>query len=287
MNVNKALQQAAQMLDVVSDSARLDAELLLMFVLGEPRSHLFAHPDRELTPGELDQFMQLTGRRASRESIAYLTGEKEFWSMPLKVTPDTLVPRPETELLVEEALRLIPVVSGIRVLDLGTGSGAIAIAIASERPRCRVVATDISPAAIAIATENASRHQLNNVAFRQGNWLEAVGALVFDLIVSNPPYIASGDAAMNELSHEPRDALVSGVDGLDSIRRIAADAGGHLATGGALLIEHGADQALAVTTILEDHGWRDLRCLPDLSGLPRVTTCICPIRIGSTATSQV
>jgi release factor glutamine methyltransferase len=276
MNVDKALQQASQMLDVVSDSARLDAELLLMFVLGEPRSHLFAHPDRELTPGEADQFMRLTDRRAKHESVAYLTGEKEFWSMPFKVTPDTLVPRPETELLVEEALKRIPMNSDFRVLDLGTGSGAIAIAIASERPVCRVTATDLSPAALAIATENANRHQLNNVAFEQGSWLEAVADSVFDLIVSNPPYIASGDAAMRTLTHEPRDALVSGIDGLDAIRRIAATAAGHLETGGALLIEHGADQALAVATILEEHDWRDLQCLPDLSGLPRVTACVCP-----------
>jgi release factor glutamine methyltransferase len=276
MNVDKALQNAAQMFDVVSDSARLDAELLLMFVLAVPRSHLFAHPERELTPEEADQFMQLTGRRARNESVAYLTGEKEFWSMQFLVTPETLVPRPETELLVEEALKRIPVNSGMRVLDLGTGSGAIAVAIASERPGCRIVATDLSPAAIAIATENANRHQLSNVEFGQGSWLEAVGDSVFDLIVSNPPYIASGDAAMSKLTHEPRDALVSGVDGLDAIRRIAATAGGHLETGGALLIEHGADQALAVATILEEHDWRDLRCLPDLSGLPRVTACVCP-----------
>ena len=287
MNVDNALQKAAQMLDVVSDSARLDAELLLVFVLAVPRSHLFAHPERELSPQESDRFMQLLGRRARQESVAYLTGEKEFWSMPLKVTPDTLVPRPETEVLVEEALKLIPVDSGIRVLDLGTGSGAIALAIASERPRCRVVATDISPPAIAIATENASRHQLNNVAFEQGSWLEAVAGSVFDLIVSNPPYIASNDAAISKLAHEPREALVSGVDGLDAIRLIAATAGKHLATGGALLLEHGADQALAVATILEEHAWRDIRCLPDLSGLPRVTACVCPFRFGSISASQI
>jgi len=229
-----------------------------------------------LTPAETAQFMQLTGRRAEHESVAYLTGEKEFWSMQLLVTPDTLVPRPETELLVEEALKRIPVDSGFRVLDLGTGSGAIALAIVSERPRCQVTATDISPAAIAIAAENANRHQLNNVAFLQGNWLEAVANSVFDLVVSNPPYIASCDSAMSKLTHEPRDALVSGVDGLDAIRRIAAAAGGHLSTGGALLIEHGADQEVAVATILEEQGWHDLRCLTDLSGLPRVTACICP-----------
>ena len=276
MNVDKALQKAAQMLDVVSDSARLDAELLLMFVLGVPRSHLFAHPDRELTPEEVSQFMQLTDRRARHESVAYLIGEKEFWSLALKVTPETLVPRPETELLVEEALKLIPLDSEFRVLDLGTGSGAIAIAIASERPRCSLVATDLSSAALVIAAENASRHRLDNVAFAQGSWLEAVAGSDFDLIVSNPPYIASGDTAMSTLTHEPRDALVSGVDGLDAIRRIAEAAGGHLATGDALLIEHGADQEVAVATILEEHGWHDLRCLTDLSGLPRVTACVWP-----------
>jgi len=271
MNIEKALRSASRTLEIASDSARLDAELLLMIVLDAPRSLLFAHPDKDLTTGELTRFTQLVERRAGQEPVAYLTGKKEFWSLSLKVTPATLVPRPETELLVEEALNEIPQDARMSILDLGTGSGAIAIAIASERPGCQVVATDISAAALAIAAENAKRHQLANITFVQGTWLDAVPEQTFAFIVSNPPYIANSDKALNKLQHEPRDALASGEDGLDAIRLIAADAGKHLAEGGALLIEHGADQEPAVADILKKHGWQDIRCLPDLGGLPRMT----------------
>lgn len=271
MNIDSALATATQALRDVSDSPRLDAELLLMSVLGEPRSHLFAHPDRELSADDAIQLTALVKRRLKYEPVAYLTGEKEFWSLSLQVSPETLVPRPETELLVEETLALVPRDSSMAILDLGTGSGAIAIAISSERPLCHIVATDISSSALTVAAANAERHELTNIVFLQGDWLEAVADQTFDIVVSNPPYIASNDAAMNKLPHEPRNALVAGEDGLDAIRRIAADASGSLVRGGTMLVEHGADQEKAVTRILANEGWENIQCLPDLSKLPRVT----------------
>jgi len=255
----------------VSDSPRLDAELLLMFVLKVTRSHLFAHPDRELSNADATRLGMLVERRLNYEPVAYLTGEKEFWSLPLQVSPETLVPRAETERLVEATLALIPPNANMAVLDLGTGSGAIAIAISSERPQCRIVATDRSAPALDIAAANAERHELGNIRFQQGNWLDAVAGQTFDIIVSNPPYIASNDAALEQLPCEPRRALASGEDGLNAIRRIAADAGRHLVSGGTLFLEHGADQQESVAQILADQGWVGIQCLSDLSGLPRVT----------------
>ena len=271
MILEDALAGAGRQLEIVSDSARLDAELLMMFVLRSPRSTLFAHPERELSTSEVARFTELVARRADREPVAYLTGEKEFWSLMLSVSADTLVPRPETELLVEQALESIPEDSDMRVLDLGTGSGAIAIAIASGRPNCTLVATDISQPALKVAEDNARRHRLTNISFPHGNWLEAVAGQTFDLIVTNPPYIARNASVMTELAHEPRPALVSGKDGLDAIRCIAADAREHLNIGGVLIIEHGADQERAVANILKENRWSDIRCLTDLRGLPRVT----------------
>ncbi len=274
MNIDSALATATQALRDVSDSPRLDAELLLMSVLGEPRSHLFAHPDRALSADDAVQLTALVKRRLKYEPVAYLTGEKEFWSLSLQVSPETLVPRPETELLVEETLALVPQNSSMAILDLGTGSGAIAIAIASERLLCRIVATDISSPALTVAAANAERHELANIVFLQGDWLEAVADQTFDIVVSNPPYIASNDAAMNKLPHEPRNALVAGEDGLDAIRRIAADASSSLVRGGTMLVEHGADQEKAVTRILANEGWENIQCLLDLSKLPRVTRAV-------------
>lgn len=274
IDIESALTTTAQALQSVSDSPRLDAELLLVSVLDEPRSHLFAHPDEALSTEDAVRLSALVQRRLNHEPIAYLTGEKEFWSLPLMVSTATLVPRPETELLVEATLALIPRDASMAVLDLGTGSGAIAIAISSERPLCRIVATDLSSPALTIAAANAERHELTNITFLQGDWLEPVADRTFDLVVSNPPYVAENDAAMNLLRCEPRIALVAGEDGLDAIRRIAADAGKNLLGGGALLVEHGADQEEAVAQVLADEGWDNIQCLPDLSNLPRVTCAL-------------
>lgn len=262
---------ARESLETVSESPHLDAELLLSLALDVPRSYLFAHPDDELDPAAAARLSALVERRAQGLPMAYITGEKEFWSLPLMVSPDTLVPRPETELLVERALREIPRDAAWHILDLGTGSGAIALAIASERRQCDVVATDNSESALAVAKQNARHLELANVEFLAGDWTDPVRERTFDLILSNPPYVRDNHEALANLQHEPQSALVSGSDGLDSIRRIATECLTLLAPGRLLIIEHGADQAGAVAEILRDAGWSPQECLNDLAGKPRVT----------------
>jgi len=213
----------------------------------------------------------LLQRRANGEPMAYIMGTKEFWSHELLVSAATLVPRPETELLVELALREIPRKAEWQILDLGTGNGAIAIALASERLMSEITAVDISEAALAIARENARQLSLCNITFARGSWSEPVSDRLFDLIVSNPPYVRAGDEALVDLRHEPVGALVAGEDGLDAIRTLAADCGQILKPGGALLIEHGADQEDDVASILTARGWADISSHKDYSGHPRVT----------------
>jgi len=270
--IDSLLSQAAAALTGVSESPRLDAELLMSQALDVARSYLFAHPEDTLDALSAARFSALLERRQRGEPLAYLQGVKEFWSMPLMVSPDTLVPRPETEILVDQALAVIPGRGPCDVLDLGTGSGAVALAIARERPSCRVTATDASAAALAIARENARQLDIANVEFALGSWLSAVPGRCFDVIVSNPPYIRSGDPALEALTFEPALALVAGVDGLAAIRRIAAEARSAVREAGHLLLEHGADQAPAVAAILESAGWTDLLNARDYAGLPRVTT---------------
>jgi release factor glutamine methyltransferase len=273
-SIDYALAATTQQLQRVSDSPRLDAELLMMVVLDVQRSYLFAHPERELNSQEIARFTALVRRRLDYEPIAYLTGEKEFWSLRLRVTDATLVPRPETELLVEEALVLIPKNVAMKVLDFGTGSGAIAIAIACERPSCIITASDISGPALAIADENAKRHKCRNITLVQGDWLDAVAGKTFDIIVSNPPYVAAGDPAMNLLPLEPRDALVAGNDGLDAIRTIAKKAKNHLCKDGWIFIEHGVDQEKAVADILTAANWQEVRCYRDAAARARVSRAV-------------
>jgi len=198
-------------------------------------------------------------------------GVKEFWSHELVVSPATLVPRPETELLVDLALREIPRKAEWDVLDLGTGSGAIAVAIAGERPLCRITAVDISEAALAVARENVRKLSLGNVELAHGSWTAPVQGQTFNIIVSNPPYVRSDDTALLKLQHEPQSALAAGIDGLDAIRILAADCGALLADDGILLIEHGAEQKRDVAALLGKHGWTDICCHNDLAGHPRVT----------------
>ena len=255
-----------------SDSARLDAEVLLAHVLGKNRSHLYAWPEQTLAPAQLADFAALIERRATGEPVAHILGRREFWSLELQVTPDTLIPRPETERLVELALELIPAGAACDIADLGTGSGAIALALASERPFCRLVATDTSAAALKVARTNAESHGLGQIDFRQGDWCAALGGAVFDFIVSNPPYIASADPHLRQgdVRFDPASALASGTDGLDDIRRIAAQARRHLRPGGWLLLEHGHDQAKACIEILATRGFERIEDFTDLAGRPRV-----------------
>jgi len=242
-------------------------------VLAKSRAWLYAWPEHEPDAQQCAAYERLVEARARGEPIAYLTGHREFWSLDLAVTRDVLIPRHETERLVELALARIPENVESRVADLGTGSGAIALALARERPRASVLATDASSAALALARANAERHELRNVSFAVGDWCEALGQKVFDVVVSNPPYIASGDAHLDagDLRSEPLSALVSGADGLDAIRRIVAEAPLHLRSRGWLLLEHGWDQAARVREIFEAHHFVAISTERDDSGNERVT----------------
>lgn len=224
-----------------------------------------------------DAFVDWIDRRVRGEPLAYITGEREFWSRRLQVTPDVLVPRPETELLVERALVLCEAGSA-QVLDLGTGSGAVALALAIERPTWRITATDASPAALAVAAGNARALNVCNCEFVSGSWYAPVQGRGFDLIVSNPPYIAPGDPALADpaLRHEPQSALVSPPDGLTALREIIGGARMHLTAGGALALEHGNDQGPAVAEMLVRAGFSHVRCHADLAGHPRVTEARMP-----------
>ena len=271
MRLDAALAAAAEQLSRVSESPRLDAEILLCRSIDMPRSYLFAHPEDELDDLAAARFGAAVERRRSGEPMAYIMGTKEFWSLELLVSPATLVPRPETELLVDLALREIPRKAEWQVLDLGTGSGAIAIAIARERKMCQVTAVDVSEAALAVARENVRALTPGNVVLEAGNWTEPVREQKFDVIVSNPPYVRSDDEALAALRHEPQSALAAGTDGLDAIRALAAECGSILKENGILLIEHGAEQKAAVAGLLMEHGWTEICCHNDLAGLPRVT----------------
>lgn len=252
---------------------RAEAEILLAHTLGLSRAQLWARPEAAVAPAAADTARALMWRRAAGEPVAYLVGCRAFWTIELEVGPAVLIPRPETELLVEQALALLPASATACVADLGTGSGAIALALAAERPRWQIVATDASGEALALARRNAARLRLT-VDLRQGDW---AGALrpgeTFALIASNPPYVAEGDPhlAEGDLPWEPATALTAGADGLDAIRQIASAALAHLHPGGWLLLEHGAQQGPAVRTILAAAGFAGIGTVHDLAGLERVT----------------
>ena len=271
ITIRETLADAAQRLDAQSDSPRLDAELLLARALDVPRSYLIAHPEDSPDAAAHARFAAAIEQRERGVPLAYIVGEKEFWSLTLMVSRATLVPRPDTELLVEKALARVPRDAATRVLDLGTGSGAIALSIARERPLADIVATDASKEALAVAAQNARQLGIGNTSFVAGDWTQPVAGQRFDVVVSNPPYIRADDPALAALSHEPAYALVSGADGLDAIRQLAMQCPSILAAGGTLLLEHGADQRDAVLAILSDAGWSEVRCFTDLAGLPRVT----------------
>jgi release factor glutamine methyltransferase len=255
------------------EEARREAALLLRHALGVSETWLIAHADDAVEPAKAATFLALIERRARGEPVAYLVGTRGFHALDLHVTPDVLIPRPETELLVELALQRIPADAEFSVADLGTGSGAIALVIAKARPRAQVVATDASEAALRMARGNAERLALRNVEFVQGDWCAALGNHTFDIIVSNPPYIAEGDPHLREgdLRFEPRAALASGMDGLDAIRTIVRDARQHLHAGGWLLFEHGFEQGAVVRELLGAHGYADVFTVPDIERRERVS----------------
>ena len=269
--VSDALSRAVRLLVDHSESPRLDAELLLCKVLGLSRAGLIVRGEERMPPASRSAYQELLAGRIGGVPIAYLTGEREFWSLPLEVTADVLVPRPETESLVERALELLPPGVPRSVLDLGTGSGAIALAIASERPSARITATDISNAALDVATANAHRLGLLHIDWRVGSWFEAVAGERFDIVVANPPYLSDTDPALARLAAEPALALASGATGLEALSAIVASAPAHLSSGGWLLLEHGSTQAREVADLLQHHGFTQIRSYADAAGILRVT----------------
>lgn len=271
-SLQQLLQDAAQRLQPVSDSARLDAEILLSLVLGRNRSYLHTWPERTLSDEQQQRFLALVERRARGEPIAYITGRRGFWDMELKVTPDTLIPRPETERLVELALERIPQDAHWQILDLGTGSGAIALAIARQRPHCQLLATDLTAEALAVAEENARTLGVGNIRFLHSHWFDNLGTDRFEMIVSNPPYIHPQDPHLEQgdVRFEPISALRSASDGLADIQAIARGARDYLAAPGWLLLEHGYDQGPAVAQLLMGLGYHEVCVYKDLGTNDRI-----------------
>jgi release factor glutamine methyltransferase len=250
--------------------ASLDAQLLLGRLLGRTRTQLIAHDDAVLDESTVARWSNWLDRRAAGEPVAYLLGEKEFCGLRLEVTNAVLVPRPETELLVEWAVERLADTGLPTLLDLGTGSGAIALAVRHRMPRTKVVASDASAAALAVARRNADRLGLA-IEWHAGSWWDGLDELRFDLVVANPPYVAAADPALEALGHEPREALASGADGLDALRTIVAGAPAHVSPGGWLLLEHGFDQAADVQALLAAAGFDRIATRHDLAGHPRAT----------------
>jgi release factor glutamine methyltransferase len=274
-DIRSLLDEGAAKLARGCDEPRREAEVLLGAALGRSRAWLLANPGEVVLDCEAtDRYEAFLTRRAHGEPVAYLLGEKEFWSLPLRIGPGVLVPRPETELVVERALAHLPADRDVDVLDLACGSGAIALALASERPRCRVVATDLAFAAVEATRENALRLGLGDrVAVLRGAWFGPIAGRRFDLIASNPPYIAAGDARVEPgvRRYEPNDALFAGPTGLEALQVIAAGAPGHLRPGGWLTVEHGDTQGAAVRALFTAAGFGEVHTVRDLSGHERCT----------------
>ena len=274
-SVSEILSTARSELRMTSPTPQLDAEVLVMHVCRLDRSGLITQGHRRLTDDEQFRLEILLTRRRQGEPVAYLTGVREFWSLELNVSPATLIPRPETELLVEKALASIPPDATWTLADLGTGCGAIALVLARERPRCRIIATDISPAALEVARANAGKHGLINIEFREGSWFEPLADTKLDMIVSNPPYVRANDPHLEQgdVRFEPRPALTAGQEGLDAIRQIALSARERMHPAAGLWFEHGWDQAAAIARLLHQLGYRNIVCHTDLDGRDRITAC--------------
>lgn len=272
-SIAQAIKTATDTLADTSASARLDAEVLLRHVLECSATHLLAWPEKLLDEKQALRFEQLIEQRRCGMPVAYLTGHKEFWSLDFRVTPATLIPRPETELLVEFVLDTFSSREKLKLIDLGTGSGAIALALASEKPDWDITATDVSDEALAIATENARRHQISNVRFVNSHWFEQIEAQDFDMIISNPPYIARHDEHLSQgdVRFEPPGALISGDTGMDAIEHITAQAKRHLSPNGWLVFEHGYDQKQALHDCLSRYHFQHIIQREDLSAQPRIT----------------
>lgn len=272
-DIKQALVTAINLLNH-HEEARIDTEILLMHVLQQSKTFLYAHPEAQLTSEQWQQFTDLIKRRLAGMPISYLTGQREFWSLALKVNENTLIPRAETELLVELTLKFLSPIKQAHILELGTGSGAIALALAHERPDWYLYAVDYSQAALDIARENALYHQLNNIHFIHSNWFNSLEPTqTFHAIISNPPYIASEDPHLNQgdLRFEPSTALVSGNTGLDDLEHIIQHGFARLKDKGLLLVEHGYNQHLAVNSMLNKYGYQHINCWQDWQGINRVS----------------
>jgi release factor glutamine methyltransferase len=271
--IKQAIRWASTAFEVCSESARLDAELLLAHCLDKPRSYLYSWPEQQLSESCWQQFQQLVQRRLEPTPIAYLLGRREFYSLEFAARPQVLVPRPETELLVEQALLRMPAQQPLRICDLGTGTGIIAITLKKQRPMARVYATDLDPACLDLARTNASKHGVE-IEWIESDWYHGLPtALLFDLIASNPPYIAADHPflAQGDLPAEPALALTPGATGLEALQQIITGAHDHLAIGGYLLLEHGYDQQRSVADLLAANAFTDIRCEFDHNDLPRCT----------------
>jgi release factor glutamine methyltransferase len=274
LSIKTALAEATEALQPLSEPALLDAEILLGKVLAKDRSYLRAWPEQELSPDQLQTYKAMVTERQQGKPIAYLTGQREFWSRDFQVSPDVLIPRPDTELLIELSLTLIPEQQAYKIIDLGTGSGIIAVTLAVERPAAEVCAADISPAALKIAEANAIKHKVEHIQFYQSHWFDNVPDGKFNLIASNPPYLAEDDLHLQQgdLRFEPKAALISSQQGLNDIRIIAESARGRLENEGYLLVEHGYNQQEAVQKLFRALGYHKVLTHKDLSGQPRVTS---------------
>lgn len=273
LTIKNLLTKGIQTLQPEVDSPQLEAEILLGLAMGKSRTYLKAWPEREVSGEQADCFDHLIHKRSEGMPIAYLTGQREFWSRDFAVNPDVLIPRPETELLIEVALTLIPQTQPFNVIDLGTGSGIIAITLAAERPLIEITAVDISCAALKIAQSNALTHQTENITFIQSHWFDQIKDRAFDLVVSNPPYIAPEDPHLltGDVRFEPQNALIAANRGLEDIEKIAGNTRNHLQPHGHLLIEHGYNQQNEVQAIFREFHYQNIQTFRDLSGHPRLT----------------
>ncbi len=272
MKVKSALEQGYTLLFKHSPSPQLDAQILLSHALKKNKAFLFTHPQALLSNSEWEQYKHFLDFRAQGIPVAYLTGQQDFWSLTLNVSPATLIPRPETELMVELTLTLLKHVKQTSLLELGTGCGAIALALAVEKPTWQITACDNSQDALAIAKENQIRLNLSKVTFKLSHWFSAFTGQRFNAILANPPYIAQHDPHLPALRHEPQQALISGPEGLDDLTCIIAQSPAYLLPGGLLMLEHGFDQASAVATLMKQAGFKNIQCWRDLQGLERTTT---------------
>jgi len=274
LNIIEILNEATNKLSDIVEQPRLEAQILLGHLSGLTLPKLIAFPEREVSNATQAMLLTFIKRRAHGEPLAYLVGYKEFWSLSLQVTPATLIPRPETEHLVEWALQHLPAQEPLQVADLGTGSGAIALALASERPQWLLYATDYSEKALAVARDNAKRLQISNIHFAQGDWCAALPKVKLDAIVSNPPYLQPDDPHLKSLRYEPSSALTCGKAGLGAIESIATSARHYLHPEAPLIIEHGYQQQPAVVDILQRLQYKNITCHSDYAKLPRFVTAI-------------